>query len=138
MATIAKTDLAYLAGIIDGEGHIGAQALHSGRLVRLVMMIEMTHKSTIEFIHKLVGYGSLHVISDDRPNRRTRYRVVWASEQAAKLLKKVRPYLRTKCGQADLFLQIKALRIKGQMPSDWQLEKQIYLMMQLKALNQRG
>ena len=69
--TIADTDLAYIAGLFDGEGSVlftrrnEKKKKHNGRgyrnsnSIRINMEITMTDKSVIYWVHEVLGCGTV-------------------------------------------------------------------------------
>ena len=102
----ALTDeLGYLAGIVDGEGYIGANAgndcLH--RFSRFQLRVAMCDPQPAELLADLYG-GAIQIHA--RPaGRRTLF--VWDSygDRAAGVLADLLPYLRVKRGQAEALLE---------------------------------
>ena len=94
-----ELDLAYIAGLFDGEGHcrIGRyQATKNGKVYyRAIANITNTDKSVLEFVQKLYGLGSIQT-SDFRPPKKIVYRWVLSHGQARQFLKSIQPYARIK------------------------------------------
>jgi hypothetical protein len=126
-----KEQLAYLAGLIDGEGSIiihryksqypknrgNGRKSYPDKTPRFVVdvTISMTDKSTVNWIKTFFG-GHVAVRQDRRkPTYRTIYRWGLRANKAVALTKKVRPYLITKARQADLiiFFQENLIRKTG-------------------------
>lgn len=95
----------YLAGLIDGEGHIGFNVNRQGNLsyLRVCLEINMTYQPLIETLHEqLGGHYSNHV--DTKINRKAQYRWRVVNRQAISVIKLVHPHLIVKKAQADLAL----------------------------------
>lgn len=119
-----EIDLAWCAGLIDGEGCItisysdaayfkgSRNPIHS-----LYLKVTMTHEPTIRHIHSLFNLGSVQVHlpgKNAKPNWNTAYSWLCCSNQAAQAITMVRPYLITKAFEADIALEFAALpRSKG-------------------------
>lgn len=97
-------DIAWAAGIIDGEGCI--RFYKNGNYFYPRLSVEMTHKPTIVRLHEILG-GNVHKV---KRNRAGRYeRTLWVFEVAASLLGDVvgelYPYIFTKKEQFDLVMK---------------------------------
>lgn len=109
----------YVAGIIDGEGCITILIQNpgkDGRLSpshRLFVKVTMGHKPTIEYLHKMVGLGSIHLQSGQRSRQGKQWNDAWTwwvgGRQASALVREVRPLLITKAEEADVALEFDAL-----------------------------
>lgn len=104
-----ETILAYAAGLLDGEGHVGILATkatppyRSGRH-RLVVGICMTEESVIRWLAET--FGANVYTKKPRLGRRTVAFVAdWQSLRAADFLRKVQPWLRVKSGHAALAIE---------------------------------
>ena len=109
---MCPVDVAYLAGIIDGEGHIGLE--RHGKSYSLRLAVHTTSKELAEWILTTTGYGN-----KVQERRETRSVVIrkrmptyeWRvfGRQAAQMIGKVRPYLRVRDKQADIALAFQPL-----------------------------
>lgn len=109
--TPSTEDLAYLAGLVDGEGWVGWHQTQ----VKLAdgtkkpyryptVEVQMTTNGGIELGHRLFG-GSVTYRDHANRNRKPTYKWVMANRNAEKLLRAIRPYLREKVAQADEILE---------------------------------
>ena len=110
-------DLAYLAGIIDGEGCIGIypnknKTVNLGVTHRMSIQVGMCDIEAVQFIHQIFG-GSMQSYKGSTSNRRVRHHWLIASRQAQTLLREVLPYLKTKSKQAELAIEFQDLFYKG-------------------------
>lgn len=134
------TDLAYAAGLVDGEGCIyGISKVYNGNLRTVVRLsILMCSKSTIERIHSKFG-GSLYELPhrEGRPDR-----FLWqvGCSHAGPVLRALIPYLIEKRAQAVVALQLLDLLKSwggdgkiSRIPQD-NAEARIHLCKQLKQL----
>lgn len=120
---MSSEQLAYLAGLFDGEGHI---AIHRSKgkpggakhYYCLRVTLAMSHFPIIERMQELSGLGSLMVSklvpkagSDKTPNRPM---VSWriTSRQAEQLLTALLPYLKVKREEAELALEFSRYSLK--------------------------
>ena len=102
------TDLqaAYLAGMIDADGHIGIYK-HSkdGASSRLILTISNTDVPMLEWVQKITGIGSVtQQAKGDERNKPTFY---WntGAEAAASLLAQTLPYMLVKRARAELAIE---------------------------------
>ncbi len=111
-----EVDLAWAAGLIDGEGCVSVvtyEAEHAERCTTrryvLVLKVTMGHRPTVERIASLLGVGTVqaHVAKSARVN--ASYSWVAQSRRAEAALRAVRPYLVTKAKEADVALAFMAL-----------------------------
>lgn len=115
MSTITLTDLAWSAGIIDGEGCIHIRytdaAYHKGSRNpqhTLYLKVTMTSEKTVRKLHSLFGVGSIQTQKPPKGAPVTHniaFTWLCTSLQAAKVLTLVRPYLFTKLQEADVALK---------------------------------
>jgi hypothetical protein len=143
MKIYLKTDLAYMAGLLDGEGHIGIalrKNLISGHILRIE--ISNTNKAMIDWIlPRFDGHG---VIRKDRwgeGNRKDSY--VWYADnrKAVRLLKMLIPYLVLKKEQAEIAVYFQSsIPAQGRGP---RITKDVFefresLRLKMRILNKRG
>lgn len=114
MKTLTDTQLAYLAGFIDGDGSIIAQlnpkndyTLKFQIRVSVNFIQSTSRKHFLKRIHEELGIGTLR----DRNDSITELNIV-GIEQVKPLLQGLKPFLRMKEKQANL-----VLRICDQLPS---------------------
>lgn len=116
---VSKTDAAWLAGFIDGEGCIKVQRsnINNGRVnYRIRVDVVNTNAAIITQIRDLVGVGAIYQIrSPSRCN--PRWKPLWrwqtnSAKDARTVLELVRPYLRLKVPQADEMLALLSLPMR--------------------------
>jgi hypothetical protein len=99
-----RTELAYIAGLIDGEGTIGFGFKAKGDIATytLRLRVGMSDENTIRWLQRTSGFGSVTFRDLSRRRRQTHW--VWSvfSNQAASVLREVLPYLMVKKQQAEL------------------------------------
>lgn len=113
--------LAYLAGIVDGEGCIsiysdGRKNVNGVRLYRLCLSIAMQHRPVLDRFVETFG-GKVYLIHTNLHVHRSPYwRVVYMCHKAVHVVRYLRPYLLVKTDQADLAIEFQTTRIrrKGQ------------------------
>jgi hypothetical protein len=139
-----QTDLAYLAGLIDGEGTIRVGRFKApGIRYQVQLLLVNTDVRMIEHAQRVTGLGIVYQSKADRTgaipanwNPVHRWQVV--SRQAAEAIKLVRPYLVVKAELADLVLSMPT-RSKGRGPHDAAVlaeQERIYDI--VRELNRRG
>lgn len=109
-----KTDLAWAAGIIDGEGCIGIvkddrKALNQKNgwnlspMYKLRISVGMSHKETVEKLHALFRDGRVNGQKCYKhPGHKQVYYWVVNADQAWRVIRAVKPYLITKKEQAKV------------------------------------
>jgi len=109
--------LAYLAGIVDGEGSICIYGDHKKAGVgyhryRLSLAIAMQNKPVLELFVQAFG-GKVYIKHTNLKVHHSPYwRVLYLDYRAAQVLPYLRPYLRIKAEQADLAIAFQASRIR--------------------------
>lgn len=108
------TDIAYTAGLLDGEGSISL-AIHHGKVSKnglpnraplLLIQLTSTDQEVITWLYETWGVGSVIVgYRPKRPNHRTAYAWRVSGGNAAKILEAILPFLRIKRRQAELGIQ---------------------------------
>lgn len=102
-----ELDLAWLAGIIDGEGSIFVMKQKRNDRERdtnyiLRISVDSTDPYMAEECLKIAGGVKIQQASDKRPNCSDRLKWQINGSQASKLLKELLPYLRVKKHQAEI------------------------------------
>lgn len=121
-----EVELAYIAGIVDGEGCIGIhrQRMYSQRLIhksklrawqsehhkgddvctyRSSIAVSNTNRSVLEYIKSLMG-GTIHPIIHNHPKWRDSWEWRVSTKQAYGVAKRLLPYLQIKRKQAELLI----------------------------------
>lgn len=150
---LTVAEVAYLAGIIDGEGSITIYKynrkprLYSTYCLRL--LITNTNKDLIYWIQSKLGKGCVNYIKSlHREKPALRYNIT--SGKAAEVLKLVLPYLIVKKEQAEIGIAFREIiqqskierHVKGhtgmvEMPIEHKIEIES-MHQRIKALNKRG
>lgn len=139
--------LAYLAGIVDGEGcltlNFKKPGPKSGRrgCHRIVVHVSNTNKAVIEHILRVTGIGRVHpfVAETDR-NRKARWQWAAWSNQAIEFLKLIQPWLIVKKEQCRLLIEFSKL-LKNQAKnylSEAEWQAQTAICSQIRLLNRKG
>lgn len=138
------TDLAYIAGLLDGEGRVAIKTHQSKRQINpsfsLVAEIDNTSKPAIDFVQERLG-GAIWV--KDRGNYRAVYHLSWCADNAQAVLKLLLPYLIIKKDIAEIGIAFQDMRhLKDGLRRDsvpkWQLEIMEVMYDRAKQLNLRG
>lgn len=120
-----KTDIAWAAGIIDGEGCILIRRTEPKRkqvnpTYTCMVTVNMCDVKTVKRLRQLLGVGVVYALSNHAPNsitgRRASPQSRWrcVCRDAEKVLKILRPYIFTKAREADIALSFLALPIASQ------------------------
>ncbi len=116
-------EIAYLAGLVDGEGCIMINRFATSRSpigfqYRIILEITMCERDTIEFIaDKFDRPIEQRII----PSGKTAFKVIWRNQPAASILELLVPYLHGKRKQAEVCLEFQKLvpgRGRTYKPSD--------------------
>ena len=114
---ISEVDIAWLAGIIDGDGCISVVKVGTKekRGFRARVVVGNTSFTMIERIYDLVGFGYVNKFKTNNNNHKDVYQWVLQSQRAASFLATVYPYLVVKQKQANwaLKVQINNLRCRN-------------------------
>lgn len=105
-----ETELAWLAGLIDGDGCISmTRRSPTGRCVNpqyvSVLKVSMCHELTVRYVHELVGFGSVSYKDRGVPGHRPQWSWWATNRQMIRVLEAIRPYLFTKAEEADIALE---------------------------------
>lgn len=129
------TEIAYLAGIIDGEGNISvSRCLRKTRdsyLYSVRLVVTNTRPDLIEWIRGRFG-GRVQVKSPPTARHRAAYRWTVDGRRARPILTQVYPYLVLKSHQARIalaYLNLRGLHVPTVRAELWE---------QMRALNLRG
>ena len=101
-----KTEAAYIAGLMDGEGCFYIERFKTARSpigfqYRVIATITMCDKITIEYVCKLTGKNFR---IRKLPSGRTAYTIDYRNGIAGELLKAILPFLQNKKEQAEICL----------------------------------
>jgi len=158
-AYMTKTEAAYFAGIIDGEGSLRIFEMKQKRpatgqpytVAHLRLSVGNTDGPLVHWLRQMTGSGAIQFIPirKDHPNWKSLYQIVWSTGSAGPLLKQMLPYLRLKKRHAEIALDWIELsremrhhvggrgRTDRTMPPEIR-EKRDALLTELKSLNRRG
>jgi len=135
-----ETFKAWLAGFIDGDGHIATQ----GKSRQIRVTITNTNKDVLVLIQTVYGGTLKEQYNSKHPNWKTGYHLCFVSRKALPLLQDILPYLILKHQHAKLCLMINSIQFKilknhNHIPQieSAQREKEA-LSSELAILNKRG
>jgi hypothetical protein len=116
---ISKTDLAYIAGIVDGEAYVGIKKTTAYKCQDRVtpgyharLQIRMVDEEAIKFISEKLG-GWYYPEKIAAPNRRRLYCYQATDARAEKILRALLPFLRIKKAVAQQVLNLRTLQADG-------------------------
>ena len=137
----SETDKAYIAGLVDGEGHI-AITLRSGQWSGHQVMVKVTNTNILVLEEVARDYGARVQNQRVRSPWKPTVDIHWSAHRAVVFLKEIRPYLRIKAEIADVALALaetmrspksKARAISKQ---EWDYREQLRL--KIRTLNARS
>ena len=103
---LSRTDAAYIAGFIDGEGTISLTRRHRQDNRQLAVTISNTELSPLMFVRDTSGAGRITSKLTYRENHARSYTYGLFNRQALALLGQIEPYLRSyKADRARLVLR---------------------------------
>ncbi|MDP2730270.1 MAG: LAGLIDADG family homing endonuclease [Dehalococcoidales bacterium] len=117
-----KTDFAYVAGIIDGEGSISIYRMlsrSSKRRMRYSLLVTVTNTNEwlIQWLKMSFG-GSICKVIPRQTNWKPQYRWSLSTRQAADFLKLIKPYLHLKRPEAEIAIAFQSRMKQGAGLSD--------------------
>lgn len=139
---LSEIQIAYLAGIFDGEGSVSLNKKDNGRGYSLnITVVCGCAKEAIETISKLVGDRKLEEINVNKYNTRLGWRLRLYGIGAERFLRLVQPYSLMRKEQIKLALEFQEGRIKRGDSLDKVDERMVYEKQcknKLTLLNKRG
>lgn len=111
---LTKTDLAYTAGIIDGEGSIRIQKhrrvdYYQGHHYCMVVAVCMCDMAVPTWLHLKFG-GSLNSYKGRKQGYKREYHWTITTKNAKKFLELILPYLKQKQGQARVAIEFQEMK----------------------------
>ena len=134
---LQPSELAYIAGVIDGEGTIGIYRQGAAGHYQMKICISNSSWPLLEWIRERVG-GALVLIHKATPKHREGWQLVVSQYQAAPLLLGCREFLQVKRPQADLALGYMNEYRPGGRPSEAQMARRRWFWDETRRLNRRG
>lgn len=141
--TWTDTELAYLAGFVDGEGTIAIYNLDEAHYrkeinIHYVLQIVNTNREAIDWVNKKFG-GSIRAWKIEKPWHKQRFACMFGRRRAAYIIEKILPYLIIKKKQAEIFLECgKTIYFHGEVLKKDAIDKRMKLVAEMKELNKRG
>lgn len=140
---MTKTELAYLAGIIDGEGTLGASLYRKKTgWCRTYLSISNTSENLMHYIHDLIGEGSVYCWKAKKLNHKPSYQFVIRGYGLRRLLPQIQEFLVLKVKQGVLVREL--LKLTDRQSPDYvykdatRLGRQTEIVKELHLLNQKG
>ncbi len=96
----------YLAGFVDGEGYLGLARIrrhHRSPEYCLRLSFYNTNRMILEDIQRTTG-GTMSVIGQRQAGWKVSYALIWTNAAAAKLIRKIKPFLVVKSEQSKALL----------------------------------
>lgn len=100
------TDLAYIAGIVDGEGYVGIKRTKGSRYSERIQ-VRMVDEPAIRFLAETLG-GWYYAEKPHCNNGRPLFCYQSSDRAAATILRTLTPFLRVKAEQARIVLSLTA------------------------------
>ena len=134
-----KTDIAYLAGIIDADGCIGIQKYSNCNVYRVILTVVQRDMPIIEYLYSIFG-GSANIVKGSVANKRFYFRWVVTDKKAMEVLEQCKPYLKLKKAQAILATKLFTMKVEhhkknGSVYTLTQTEAQKEIFLMNKSLN---
>lgn len=145
MKNLPDQTLAYIAGLVDGEGTVTVSRRHKDpartREWRAKTEVTNTNIEILQWLMDETGIGSVHVSRPTHPNHKPKGRWMLHGTGAAEFLGAILPWLRIKKPHAELVLAFHATKQRPNrnrpVPADLVAER-VAISNQLYTLNQRG
>ena len=93
--TLSRTDAAYIAGLIDGEGTISLTRRHRNENRQLEVSIASTEMALLEFVHNRVGAGRIAHKKRYSEKHRPSATYLISNRQALAFVTQIAPYLKS-------------------------------------------
>ena len=134
-----ETDLAYAAGIVDGEGCVYIYRNGNGHY-SMRLSVDMTDLIAIRWLRETFG-GSTYTWQPSGNNKRM-FRWGVFGFNAQEFLRLILPYMKTKKSQAEVAIEFQDLKQEKfnqhkQKPA-WLIEAEAILHSQMRELNRKG
>ena len=132
-------ELGYIAGMIDGDGCIGAQKNSNCKTYRPYIVVAQKNPAVIDWLHERFG-GYVDLVYRKHGNRKCHYlRWVLTNQRAVDVLNLCLRFLVSKHEQAKLAIALvedtKSGYLRGQRVPDELIERQKNFYLQIKGLN---
>lgn len=135
-----NTDLAWCAGIIDGEGTITLSDSGKGSIVPRILLT-MTHEATVQRVHSILKIGNVtRPVAKQANHHKQKFSWSLGGAPAILVIRLLYPYLFTKKPQADLAIEYaeKCMLGRGNKASEATKILRQVLADEMRELNKRG
>ena len=129
-------EIAYLAGLIDGDGTISIQADRGKH--KPVVSISNTNREVLEWCKNLIGQGSISSKKTYKKHHTPSFNLRWEYDIALDIAKKCCPYLIIKKERAECILGWKLVVKRNGKYTPKELRKKEELIAEIRRLNKRG
>ena len=136
MSTLNPTDVAYVAGLVDGEGCIGVYYNNVTKHFQLRVQIQMIDKNPLEMADKIVKGNWYEVVRNG--NRRDVITWLVLNSKAEQFLQSILPFLKGKKKQAECALKANWSDFIGKTLTYDEREIRKVVANELKQFNRRG
>ena len=125
---LSLEDSVYMASFIDGEGCITIQPNSDDLFTSSTMFAKVTNNDVpvLEWHRQVTGLGSIHPVTSTRA-----FQWTVGTQEAANVLKQIRPHFKIKGDQADLAMQFQAAKrqfgVRMRSLKELQAEARAYL-----------
>jgi hypothetical protein len=102
-----EAELAYVAGLFDGEGHcrvVQAKASNGARYYRAHAMIYNTDRRCLDYAKEILGFGWVGLNARGTKTKKPCFKWQAQNVNAIEFLNLIRPYVKIKCEQIDAVL----------------------------------
>jgi hypothetical protein len=112
---------AWAAGMVDGDGYIGAVVQHhTGRAtpsIRIRVVVSQNDHYTLSVLKGVLGErGALNALKRQSSQNRHPYQLLYDGRHAIAVIKKILPYLVRKAAEADACLKLQVQGEVGRCP----------------------
>jgi len=131
-----KEQLAYLAGLVDGEGCLSCNRA-GGKCISPTLQVANTNRTVLEWCRLLFG-GSIFRLAKQKAIHKQAY--TWSScgKNAIAIVQELLPHLKIKKKQAKVFIQFEMKKAGWPRLTLKEKMEREKLFGQLKKLNKRG
>jgi len=104
--SLATTEAAYIAGLVDGEGTVTLSRKHRSENRQLAVTISNTEIRLLEYVLRTIGAGKITGKRTVSERHTPSFSYAIYNQQALRLLEQISPYLRTyKAERTSIILQ---------------------------------
>lgn len=135
-----KEDMAYIAGLFDGEGSVGASRSRAAMNLRVYIQIAMCDRVPVDFVASVLG-GKVSELKRRTGSGKAVYQWALHCNKAADALEKIIPYLRLKKERAESAVKLaRMMRHTGKKEpfTEAEISERFRLGNAIKTANARG